>query len=204
MYSRRSSQGHPGLDPALKVTILQVVAPLLHPKSEKKAECGRRDAFEILFAHVCVIYLCHKKNGLKHTEVGPYGIPHAPDPAQHEAASVGWGLGRRGVLRWVCMDLSQDGDLLVCRPETTPARTRSWVLHSDACRGGEAAEDPYVDRGDGVLEENGAGSGVAVLQDTSILYCRALPARPQESAERAPKAPALQLLQSSQTHPTAH
>ena len=61
----------------------------------KDTECGRllRDAFEILFAHVCVIYLVSQKSRLEAYSIASYGIPHAPDPAQHEAASVGWGFG---------------------------------------------------------------------------------------------------------------
>ena len=44
------------------------IAALLLPKSEKKdTECGRllRDAFEILFSHVCVIYLVSQKTRLE-------------------------------------------------------------------------------------------------------------------------------------------
>ena len=81
------------------MTILQVsIAALLLPKSEKKdTECERllRDAFEILFSHVCVIYLVSQK-----TRLGAYSICIIWDSPCTRSSSA-WGFGAfRAVLEF--------------------------------------------------------------------------------------------------------
>ena len=45
--------------------------------------------------------MSHEKLAWYHIRFGSYGVPYAPDPAHHEAASVGWGFGAfRAVLEF--------------------------------------------------------------------------------------------------------
>ena len=126
--------------------ILQVsIAPLLHPKSEKKdTECGRllRDAFEILFSHVCVIYLVSQK-----TRLEAYSICIIWDSTCTRSSSARSRVGRLGfrclscgfgVLRWAGLPVrwTQDGIVWCVSPKADAGentvlgapqrRHRSW------------------------------------------------------------------------------
>ena len=77
------------------------IAALLLPKSEKKdTECGRllRDAFEILFSHVCVIYLVSQKTRLEAYSI-LYHMGFHMHPIQLSTNRVGR-LGLRSSSSW--------------------------------------------------------------------------------------------------------
>ena len=131
------------------MTLLQVsIAALLLPKSEKKdTECERllRDAFEILFSHVCVIYLVSQKTrgiilDLDHMGFHMHPIQLITKPCQSVGVSVPFVRFWSSSVGWFACSMDSGLDRLVSVRKRTPVRTLPWLLHSDATdRGGGEA-----------------------------------------------------------------
>ena len=127
------------------------IAAFLLTKSKKKdTECGRllRDAFEILFSHVCVIYLVSQKTRLVSYSIWRGSICTRSSSSRSRVSRLGFrclscGFG---VLRWVCLPVrwTQDGIVWCVSPKADAGE--NTVL------GAPTATPPVVGGGEALVE----------------------------------------------------